>query len=70
MAHDRLGRVQLLGLLAEPQLGDLVRARRVQVGGEHPVVAGMGETDSPRVISAVNPIAAYPAAARQFRVCK
>jgi hypothetical protein len=31
--------VELLGLLAEPQLGDLVRGRAVQVGGEHLAVA-------------------------------
>ena len=44
LAVQLLGlRVQLLGLLAQPQLGDLVRARRVQVGGEHLVVAGVGE---------------------------
>ena len=36
-------RVELLGLLAEPQLGDLVRAGAVQVGGEHLAVAGVGE---------------------------
>ena len=33
--------VELLGLLAQPQLGDLVRARGVQVGGEHLAVAGV-----------------------------
>ena len=36
-------RVELLGLLAEAQLGDLVRAGAVQVGGEHLAVAGVGE---------------------------
>ena len=39
-------RVELLGLLAQPQLGDLVRARGVQVGGEHLAVA--------RVVSAAS----------------
>ena len=31
-------RVELVGLLAQPQLGDLVRAGGVQVGGEHLLV--------------------------------
>jgi hypothetical protein len=35
--------VELLSLLAQPQLADIVRARRVQVGGEHPAVAGIGQ---------------------------
>jgi len=35
--------VELLGLLAQSQLGDFVRARGVQVGGEHLAVAGAGE---------------------------
>jgi hypothetical protein len=35
--------VELLGLLAESQLGDLVPVDGVQVGGEHVRVAGMGE---------------------------
>ena len=38
----RLG-VELLGLLAQSQLGDLVRAGAVQVGGEHLAVAGVRE---------------------------
>jgi hypothetical protein len=33
--------VELLGLLAQAQLGDLVRAGGVQVGGEHLAVAGV-----------------------------
>jgi len=36
-------RVELLGLLAEPQLDDLLRGRAVQVGGEHLPVPGVGE---------------------------
>jgi hypothetical protein len=36
-------RVELLGLLAEPQLGDLVRARGLQVGGEHLAAATVGQ---------------------------
>ena len=36
-------RVELLGLLAQPQLVDLGRARGVQVGGEHLAVAGVRE---------------------------
>jgi hypothetical protein len=35
--------VELRGLLAQPQVGDLVRARRVQVGGEHLAVTGVRE---------------------------
>ena len=44
LALQLLGvRVELLGLLAQPQLGDLARARRVQVGGEHLAVARVRE---------------------------
>ena len=34
-------RVELVGLLAQLELGDLVRAGRAQVGGEHVAVAGV-----------------------------